>query len=63
MKKKITQKQINKLWKATGNMAALASRLDVSEMTVRRWDNGSTDINSSGYRFEVERLIFEYGIK
>ena len=63
MKKKITTQQITKLYQAMGNMTALASRLDVSEITVRRWEKGEPDINGVGYRFEVERLLFEYGIK
>ena len=46
-----------------GTYAALAHRLSVTEMTIRRWEKGEPDINVSGYRFEVERLLFEYGIK
>ena len=62
MKKKITTTQITKLCERMGNRAALASRLDVSEISVRRWEKGDPDINGIGYRFEVERLLFEYGI-
>ena len=62
MKKKITTHQITKLCQKMGNINALASRLEVSEMSIRRWEKGTVDINSSGYRFEVERILFEYGI-
>ena len=63
MDKRITPNKIVQLWKKMGNRNALASRLEVSEMTIRRWENGQSDsMNSGGYRFEVERLLAEYEI-
>ena len=62
MEKKITPTKINKLWKKMGSMAALADRLEVSENTIRRWVNGTVDVNNSGYRFEIDRLMFEHRI-
>ena len=62
MKKKITPNQITKLWKVKGSMAALADQLGISENTIRRWANGKVDINRSGYRLEIDRLLFEHRI-
>ena len=62
MEKKITPTKINKLWKKMGSMAALADRLEVSENTIRRWVNGTVDVNNSGYRFEIDCLMFEHRI-
>ena len=62
MKKKITPRQVTKLWKAKGSMAALADQLGTSENTVRRWSNGTVDINKTGYRLEIDRLLFEHRI-
>ena len=62
MKKKITPKQVTKLWHEVGSMAALADRLGTSENTIRRWANGTVDINKSGYRLEIDRLLFEHRI-
>ena len=63
MIKQISPVKVRRLVKKMGSYAALASRLDITEMTVRRWEKGEPDINVSGYRFEVERLLFEFGIK
>jgi len=63
MENKINPTKITRLWKKMGSMAALADRLKVSENTVRRWENGKIDINNSGYRFELDRLFFEYRIQ
>ena len=63
MGKQIKPTQVKKLREKMGTYAAIAHRLGVTEMTVRRWEAGKIDINVSGYRFEVERLLFEYGIK
>lgn len=62
MKKKITPKQVTKLWKVKGSMAALADQLGTSENTIRRWSNGTVDINKTGYRLEIDRLLFEHRI-
>ena len=59
----ITPHKITRLWKKMGNRAALASRLDVSEMTIRRWESNQTDVSSGGYKFEVARLLNEHKIK
>ena len=63
MTTKITPIKVRRLREKMGTYAALAHRLSVTEMTIRRWEKGEPDINVSGYRFEVERLLFEYGIK
>ena len=62
MNRQIAPTKVKRLRKKMGSYAALANRLSVTEMTVRRWEKGEPDINVSGYRFEVERLLFEYGI-
>jgi DNA-binding transcriptional regulator YiaG len=62
MPKKITKGNITKLWEILGSRAALADRLEVSENTVRRWEKGVSDINLTGYKFEVDRLLYEHGI-
>ena len=59
---KITPLKVKKLREKMGTYAALANRLGVTEMTIRRWEKGEPDINVSGYRFEVARLMFEHGI-
>ena len=62
MKKNITRSQMTKLWKAKGSRAALAARLEVTEMSIRGWENGKPDVNKSLIRFEVARLLEEHGI-
>jgi len=62
MNVKITPVKVRKLREKMGSYAALAHPLGVTEMTIRRWEKGTIDINVSGYRFEVARLMFENGI-
>ena len=62
MEKELTPNKIKRLWKKMENRAALAARLNVSEMTIRRWELGTINVNKSGYRFELARLMFEHGI-
>ena len=62
MKKNITPTKITRLWGKMGTRASLAAHLSISEASVRGWESGNTDINKSGYRFEVERLLVEHGI-
>ena len=62
MKKNITPTKIKRLWEKMGSRASLAARLGISEMAVRKWEKGEVNLDNSGYRFEVERLLFEHGI-
>ena len=62
MNKPITPHKIVRLRKKMGNYAALAVHLKVTEMTIRRWEKGTPDVNVSGYRFEIDRLLTENGI-
>jgi len=62
MDKTLTPHMVKRLWKKMESRAALAAHLKISENTIRRWDNGKVDVNKSGYRFELARLMFKYGI-
>ena len=62
MDKKLTPHRVERLWKKMESRAALAAKLNVSENTIRRWENGKVDVNKSGYRFELTRLMFEHSI-
>ena len=62
MERLVTPHKITRLWKKMGNRAALASRLEVSEMTIRRWESNQTDVTAGGYKFEIVRLLAEHNI-
>ena len=58
----ITPNRVMRLIKAMGSRNALAARMEVTENTVRRWEQKAPDSISVANKRELERLLEQYEI-